>query len=54
MKGIAAVEVSGVQCVLVLHGWGLDSKVWLDTRALIDHTRFTYAYFDFPGYGSNR
>jgi len=40
--------------VPVLHGWALDSKVWLDTRALIDHTRFTYAYFDFPGYGSNR
>ncbi|AKO52810.1 hydrolase [Marinobacter psychrophilus] len=54
MNGIAAVEGSGAQRVLVLHGWALDSKVWLDTRALIDHTRFTYAYFDFPGYGSNR
>jgi len=54
VSGIAAVEVSGAQRVPVLHGWALDSKVWLDTRALIDHTRFTCAYFDFSGYGSNR
>lgn len=54
MNGIAAIEGSGAQYVLVLHGWALDSNVWLDTRALVDDTRFTYAYFDFPGYGSNR
>lgn len=54
MNGIAAVEGSGEQRVLVLHGWALDSEIWFDARALTDQTRFTYAYFDFPGYGSHR
>jgi len=40
--------------VVVLHGWALDSGVWLAARALSDVTRFTFAYVDFPGYGVAR
>lgn len=54
MTGIATIEGQGPLRVLVLHGWALDSGVWLASRALTDLSRFTYAYFDFPGYGSNR
>ncbi len=53
MVEFAAVEGSGDTRVLVLHGWFLDSSVWLRTRALTDLGRFTYAYLDFPGYGTN-
>lgn len=52
--GVAAVEGAGTSKVLMLHGWALDSGVWLAARALTDQERFTYAYFDFPGYGVNR
>jgi pimeloyl-ACP methyl ester carboxylesterase len=51
---IAAVDGVGDCKVLVLHGWVLDSGVWLAARALSDVTRFTYAYVDFPGYGVAR
>ncbi len=51
---IAAVEGNGDRKVLVLHGWALDSGVWLGARALSDVGRFTFAYFDFPGYGVSR
>lgn len=54
MTGIAAVEGNGMHRVLVLHGWALDSGVWLAARAFSDQARFTYAYLDFPGYGVNR
>jgi len=54
MNKLAAVEGAGATRVLVLHGWALDSGVWLAARALTDQSRFTYAYFDFPGYGVNR
>jgi pimeloyl-ACP methyl ester carboxylesterase len=54
MKHIAAVEGSGDHKVLVLHGWVMDAGVWLPTRALSDVSTFTFAYVDFPGYGSNR
>jgi pimeloyl-ACP methyl ester carboxylesterase len=48
---IAAIEGNGDHKVLVLHGWALDSGVWLTARALSDVGRFTFAYVDFPGYG---
>jgi pimeloyl-ACP methyl ester carboxylesterase len=51
---IAAVDGSGKHKVLVLHGWVMDAGVWLATRALADVSDFTFAYVDFPGYGSNR
>lgn len=51
---IAAIEGNGDRKVLVLHGWALDSGVWLAARALSDVSRFTFAYFDFPGYGVSR
>jgi pimeloyl-ACP methyl ester carboxylesterase len=54
VKHIAAVEGSGDHKVLVLHGWVMDAGVWLPTRALSDVSTFTFAYVDFPGYGSNR
>ncbi|EWS56080.1 MULTISPECIES: alpha/beta fold hydrolase [unclassified Methylibium] len=54
MNQLAAVEGSGLHRVLVLHGWALDSGVWLASRALTDQAQFCYAYFDFPGYGVNR
>lgn len=59
MKGVqvnhvAAVEGSGDHKVLVLHGWVMDASVWLSTRALSDVSTYTFAYVDFPGYGSNR
>ncbi len=54
MNAIAAIEGSGDHRVLVLHGWALDSSVWLTARARTDQSRFTYAYLDFPGYGVNR
>ncbi|MGW4401127.1 alpha/beta fold hydrolase [Amycolatopsis nivea] len=54
MTGIAAVEGNGARRVLVLHGWALDSGVWHAARALTDLSAFTYAYFDFPGYGVHR
>src|SRR5687767_10753338 len=54
VNAIAAIEGNGDHRVLVLHGWALDSSVWLKARALTDQSRFTYAYVDFPGYGVNR
>ncbi|MDI9975607.1 alpha/beta hydrolase [Rhodococcus sp. IEGM 1307] len=54
MNAIAAIEGSGDHRILVLHGWALDSSVWLTARARTDQSRFTYAYLDFPGYGVNR
>lgn len=54
MTGIAATEGNGPHRVLVLHGWALDSSVWLAARALSNQRDATYAYFDFPGYGVNR
>jgi len=51
---IAAVEGRGDHRVVVLHGWALDSGVWLAARALSDISRFTFAYVDFPGYGVAR
>ncbi|NMN93890.1 alpha/beta fold hydrolase [Antrihabitans stalactiti] len=51
---IAAIEGNGNHKVLVLHGWALDSGVWLTARALSDVGRFTFAYVDFPGYGVAR
>ncbi|WP_420466012.1 alpha/beta fold hydrolase [Panacagrimonas sp.] len=50
----AAVEGAGPRKVLVLHGWALDSGVWLTTRALSNTRDFTWAYLDFPAYGVNR
>lgn len=54
MTSLAAVEGAGAEKVLVLHGWALDSSVWLPARWLTDQERFTYAYVDYPGYGVNR
>lgn len=51
---IAAIEGAGEQKVLVLHGWALDSGVWLASRARSNTRDFTWAYVDFPGYGVNR
>jgi pimeloyl-ACP methyl ester carboxylesterase len=48
------VEGVGTTKVLVLHGWGMDSSVWNWCRDKLDFNRFTYAFFDFPGYGSHR
>lgn len=53
MPGLAAVEGAGSKHVLVLHGWALDSEVWSTTRPLTNLEQFTYAYFDFPGYGTH-
>jgi pimeloyl-ACP methyl ester carboxylesterase len=50
----AAVEGAGPIKVLVLHGWALDSGVWLAARAMSNTHDFTWAYFDFPAYGVNR
>lgn len=49
---IAAVEGAGAHKVIVLHGWVLDSGVWLTARPFSDVSRFTFAYVDFPGYGA--
>jgi pimeloyl-ACP methyl ester carboxylesterase len=54
MSLFAAIEGNGPHRVLVLHGWALDSSVWLAARALSNQKNATYAYFDFPGYGVNR
>lgn len=51
---IAAIEGAGDRKVLVLHGWALDSGVWLASRARSNTRDFTWAYVDFPGYGVNR
>jgi pimeloyl-ACP methyl ester carboxylesterase len=53
VQGISAVEGDGAVKVLVLHGWALDSSVWRAAADIVDRQRFTYAYFDFPGYGTN-
>lgn len=54
MTSITAVEGSGDHKILVLHGWVMDAGVWLSTRALTDVSERTFAFVDFPGYGSNR
>ena len=54
MPGLAVVDGSGRQHVLVLHGWALDSGIWSTSRPLTNVEEFTYAYFDFPGYGTQR
>jgi pimeloyl-ACP methyl ester carboxylesterase len=54
MGNLAVVEGHGDTRVLVLHGWALDSAVWLASRSEIDLERFTYAFLDFSGYGSAR
>jgi pimeloyl-ACP methyl ester carboxylesterase len=50
----AAIEGAGARRVLVLHGWALDSGVWLAARARSNTRDFQWAYFDFPAYGVNR
>ena len=50
----AAIEGAGNRNVLVLHGWALDSTVWLGSRWCANTRDFTWAYFDFPAYGVNR
>lgn len=50
----AAIEGAGAHKVLVLHGWALDSGVWLASRARSNTRDFTWAYLDFPAYGVNR
>lgn len=54
VKGVASVEGNGSTNVLVLHGWGMDSSVWNWCRQYIDRETYSYAFFDFPGYGCNR
>ena len=54
IKGVSSVEGVGATKVLVLHGWGMDSSVWNWCKDKLDFDRFTYAFFDFPGYGSHR
>jgi pimeloyl-ACP methyl ester carboxylesterase len=54
MSGISSVEGTGSKRVLVLHGWALDSSIWDPARDRLDLDAYTYAFFDFPGYGSNR
>jgi pimeloyl-ACP methyl ester carboxylesterase len=54
MGNLAVVEGHGDTRVLVLHGWALDSAVWLASRNEIDLERFTYAFLDFSGYGPAR
>lgn len=51
---IAAIDGSGARKVLVLHGWALDSGVWLASRWISNTRDFTWAYVDFPAYGVNR
>ena len=50
----SAIEGAGSRKVLVLHGWALDSTVWLGSRWCANTRDFTWAYFDFPAYGVNR
>ena len=52
--GLSSVEGVGETKVLVLHGWGMDSSVWNWCRDQLDLDRFTFAFFDFPGYGTHR
>ena len=52
--GVSSVEGIGATKVLVLHGWGMDSSVWNWCKGHLDLEKFTYAFFDFPGYGSHR
>lgn len=54
VKGVSSIEGQGSTNVLVLHGWGMDSSVWNWCREDIDRERYSYAFFDFPGYGSHR
>ena len=54
VSGVSSIEGTGDTKVLVLHGWGMDSSVWNWCREDLDLDTFTYAFFDFPGYGSHR
>jgi pimeloyl-ACP methyl ester carboxylesterase len=54
VQGVSAVEGSGATNVLVLHGWGMDSSVWNWSKDKLDRERFSYAFFDFPAYGTHR
>jgi pimeloyl-ACP methyl ester carboxylesterase len=40
--------------VIVIHGWFWDHNVYAPVWPAIDHDRFTYAVFDFRGYGESR
>ena len=39
--------------VIVIHGWFWDHNVYAPVWPAIDHDRFTYAVFDFRGYGES-
>jgi pimeloyl-ACP methyl ester carboxylesterase len=54
VTGVSTIKGTGATNVLVLHGWGMDSSVWKWCWDELDLDRFTYAFFDFPGYGSHR
>jgi pimeloyl-ACP methyl ester carboxylesterase len=48
------IQGSGKHHVLVLHGWFGDHQVWQPTYPLLDLQHFTYAFFDYRGYGASR
>src|SRR5436190_13700980 len=45
---------SGAHKVIVLHGWFGDHKVWSPVYPFLDTAAFSYAFFDYRGYGSSR
>jgi pimeloyl-ACP methyl ester carboxylesterase len=48
------IQGTGSHHVVVLHGWFGDHRVWQPTYPLLDTATFTYAFFDYRGYGASR
>jgi pimeloyl-ACP methyl ester carboxylesterase len=44
----------GPHRVMVLHGWFGDHQVWKPVYSLLDKQLFTYAFFDYRGYGVSK
>ena len=45
---------AGDHRVIVLHGWFGDHQVWKPAYPFLDTQTFTYAFFDYRGYGASR
>lgn len=48
------IKGTGPHHVVVLHGWFGDHQVWQPTYPLLDTQEFTYAFFDYRGYGGSQ
>lgn len=53
MKSLKINTSGSGEPLLVLHGWGMNSKVWEPVKSQLEQ-HFTVSFIDLPGHGENR